>query len=209
MSNNRTEYDCTLDAIKRFDFVGLFKDIDTERGKRSAQLEFLIENQLDLRLLPKDAINLVCQNSDAKTSLECMLTQQPMQIYDLRINKDDFFGKNSRIFINHDCDQDHISVMIDGKTHRTGGMFIVQIKSDHNEENIDLACNGNICATFYYDRITTVYGKEKRLDVFVGKRAYGVYYKYEQQLWLIYTNHDQSDFDYSHIERHREFIPYD
>jgi hypothetical protein len=99
--------------------------------------------------------------------------------------------------------------MIDGKTHRTGGMFIVQIKSDHNEENIDLACNGNICATFYYDRITTVYGKEKDLKVIVGKRAYAVYYNYEQQFWLIYTNHDKSDFDCSHIERHREFIPYD
>ncbi|CAF1063966.1 unnamed protein product [Adineta steineri] len=60
MSNSDTEYNCTLDVIKQFDFCGLFKDIITERGKSNAQLEFLIEDQLDFKLLPKDAITVVC-----------------------------------------------------------------------------------------------------------------------------------------------------
>ncbi|CAF5145533.1 unnamed protein product, partial [Rotaria sp. Silwood1] len=39
MSSKKTEYDCTIDIIKRFDFCGLFNDSDTNRCK---ELEFLI-----------------------------------------------------------------------------------------------------------------------------------------------------------------------
>ncbi|CAF4087339.1 unnamed protein product [Rotaria sp. Silwood2] len=203
MSSQHTEYDCTMDIIKQFDFCGLFKDSDIKRCK---QLEFLIENQLDFELLPNDAINLIFQDSDAKKSLESML---PEQIYNTEIKRNYFFGKNNRVFINHDSQQDHISVMINRETQRKDEIFIVQIKSNDNKQTIDLACKGSVYAIFHYDRITTVYGKEKQLDVFVGKQPYAVYYKYEQQLWLIYTNHNKPDFDDSHIKQHSEFIPYD
>jgi hypothetical protein len=209
MSKHHTEYDCTLDVIKRFDFCGLFDKCETERGQHSAQLEFLIENQLNLEDLPKDAITLICQNSDAKESLECILKEESKQIYHSEIKFDYFFGTNNRIFINHDCEQDHISVWFDGKTQRKDEIFIVQIKLNQDEEKIDLACKGNISAAFHSDRITTIYGKEKSLDVFVGKQAYAVYYKYQEQLWLIYTNHDKPELDYTHIEQHPDFIPYD
>ncbi|CAF1368771.1 unnamed protein product [Rotaria sordida] len=176
MSGERTEYDCTMDIIKRFDFCGLFKDSENKRCK---QLEFLIQNQLDFRLLPNDTINLVFQDSDAKQSLESILSTQ---IYNTETKRNYFFGKNNRIFINHDSQQDHISVMIDRETHHKSEIFIVQIKSHDNEQRIDLACKDNIDTVFHYDRITTVYGKEKRLNLFVGKQPYAVYYKYEKRL---------------------------
>ncbi|CAF3012326.1 unnamed protein product [Rotaria sp. Silwood2] len=143
MSSKKTEYDCTIDIIKRFDFCGLFNDLDTNRCK---ELEFLIENQLDLRLLPNDAITLVFQYCDAKESLESILS---IQIYNCEIKRH-YFGQNSRIFINHNSEQDHISVMIDGKTERQGEIFIVQIKSNENEKRNNLACKGNIDRIFHY-----------------------------------------------------------
>ncbi|CAF4369141.1 unnamed protein product, partial [Rotaria sp. Silwood2] len=143
MSSKKTEYDCTIDIIKRFDFCGLFNDLDTNRCK---ELEFLIENQLDLRLLPNDAITLVFQYCDAKESLESILSTQ---IYNCEIKRH-YFGQNNRIFINHDSEQDHISVMIDGKTERQGEIFIVQIKSNENEKRNNLACKGNIDRIFHY-----------------------------------------------------------
>ncbi|CAF1124059.1 unnamed protein product [Adineta steineri] len=84
----------------------------------------------------------------------------------------------------------------------------LQILND-NEENMDIACKGNISAVCHHGRITTVYGKANGLDVFVGKRSYTVYYKYENQTWLIYTNHDKFIFDTTHTEQHSKFLPYD
>ncbi len=208
MSKHRSEYDCTLDVIKQFDFCGLFKKLETERGQRSAQLEFLIENQLDFKDLSKDAINLIYQNFDAKESLECILKEESNQIYSSEIKMNYFFGENNRIFINHDHEQEHISVWIVGKIPRKNDMLIVQIKLNENEEKIDVACYRNICAVFHHDHITTIYGKGK-FDIFVGKRAYAVYYKYQEQSWLIYTNHNKPEFDNSHIQKFPGFIPYD
>ncbi|CAF4096244.1 unnamed protein product [Rotaria sordida] len=203
MSSKKTEYDCTIDIIKRFDFCGLFNDSDTNRCK---ELEFLIENQLDLQLLPNDAITLVCQDSDAKKSLESILSTQ---IYNPEIKRNYFGQKNSRVFINHDTEQDHIAVMIDGKTDRQGEIFIVQIKSNENEQRNTLACKGNIDRVFHYNNITTIYGKEKPLEVFVGKQPYAVYYQYEKQSWLIFTNHNKPDLDDSYKTQYQEFISYD
>ncbi|CAF4684613.1 unnamed protein product [Rotaria sp. Silwood1] len=202
MSRKKTEYDCTIDTIKRFDFCGLFNDSDTNRCK---EFEFLIENQLDLRLLPYDAITLVFQDSDAKESLKSILSTQ---IYNCEIKRN-YFGQNPRIFINHDSEQDHISVMIDGKTERQGEIFIVQIKSNENKQRNNLACQGNIDRVFHCDGITTIYGKEKQLNVFVGNQPYAVYYQYEKQSWLIYSNHNKPDLDDSYKIKYREFIPYD
>ncbi|CAF3108706.1 unnamed protein product, partial [Rotaria sp. Silwood2] len=70
-------------------------------------------------------------------------------------------------------------------------------------------CKGNIDRIFHYDGITTIYGKAKQPDVFVAKQPYAVYYQYEKQSWLIYTNHNKPDLDDSYKTQYQEFILYD
>ncbi|CAF1531557.1 unnamed protein product [Rotaria sordida] len=88
----------------------------------------LIENRLDLRLLPNDTITLVFQDSDVDASLEFILS----------------------------------TMMIDGKTERQDGIFIVQIKLNENQQRNNLAWKGNINQVFHYDDIITIFGKEKQ-----------------------------------------------
>ncbi|UJR16344.1 hypothetical protein I4U23_003250 [Adineta vaga] len=211
MSRTRTIYDSTRDVIEQFDFDGVFKNDDAELNEYSIQLEFLIENELNFQLLPNDCIHLICQNRDAKTSLECVLKEQLMDTYSLQIDKNYFFEKNDRIFINHEQNQDHISVrMNSGNECPARGMFIVQINCSHQQETMELACKGNkICAAFHHDQLTTIYGREKSIDVLVGKQNYAVYYQYEGRIWLIYTNHCQYEFDKLHTEKYVEFALYD
>lgn len=175
--------------FNRFDFRGLFSSSDTERYKTCDQYEFLIENQLNLDDLPKDAILLIYQNQDAKQSLESMLTSEELtNIYHSEIRSNYFWNENSRI-------------------HESNGLIIIQIKYDSIEEQIDLACNDQICAVFHQNLITTVYGKEKKCNVLVGKRKFAVYYQLKNEHWLIYTNHNQSNFDASHRQLHSFFLP--
>ncbi|CAF1120910.1 unnamed protein product [Rotaria sordida] len=112
---------------KQFDvFVDNQPYADTNRCK---ELEFLIENRLDLRLLSNDTITLVFQDSDVNANLEFILS----------------------------------TILIDGKTERQGGIFIVQIKLNENQQRNNLAWKGNIDQVFHYDDIITIYGKENNL----------------------------------------------
>ncbi|CAF1122263.1 unnamed protein product [Rotaria sordida] len=140
--NDAYEHISTIYATKtkgKFDFYGLFNDSDTNRSK---EFEFLIENQLDLQLLPNDTITLFFQNSDKKIMTYLL-----------------------------------IRIMIDGKTERQDGIFIVQIKLNENQQRNNLAWKGNTDQVFHYDDIITISGKEKQFDVFVDNQPYAVYYQ--------------------------------
>ena len=202
MSEARTEHGCTPEIIQRLNFSDLF----AESGTGNAQSEFLIEDQLDLRELPEDAITLIYQNADAQQSLE-LLVEETKRNFRSEVSPKNYFISNPRVYINHDDTQDHISIHIDGENQRVDGIFIVQIKSDNKDEKIDLACKGNICAVFHHQHTTTIYGRQPSFDVFVARRNYAVYYRYEDRHWLIYTNHNQPELDRSHDDQYSHFIP--
>ncbi|CAF3991419.1 unnamed protein product, partial [Rotaria sordida] len=86
------------------------EDLEENDTNRCKELEFLIENRLDLRLLSNDTITLVFQDSDVNANLEFILS----------------------------------TILIDGKTERQGGIFIVQIKLNENQQRNNLAWKGNI-----------------------------------------------------------------
>ena len=199
MSQGLTEYGCTAEIIQKLDLSSLF----SESGHGNAQVEFLIEDQLDFRDLPEDAITLIYQNPSAQESLESIV-EETKRNFRSEIAPKYYFNDNNQIYINHDRDQDHISIHLERKIPRSNEMFIVQIKSKTN----NLACKGeNICAVFHHQNTTTIYGKKTPLDVFIAQENYSVYYKYQDQYWLIYTNHSQPDLNLSHGKEYRYFTP--
>ena len=190
-STDGIHHDSSREMIRRFDFARVYRD---------DSIEFLIDNPSELTQLPKDAISLVFQNLHAKSSFECLLKDEDTLMYPCHINKEYFFNTNNSIHVNHHANQDYISVHVDRSPLK--GIIIVQVRSQ-----LDLACDGDLRAVFHCDDLTTIYAREKPIKIHVGQQPYAVYYEEDEQRWLIYINHHQSEFDRRHREQHPQFVP--
>ncbi|CAF4230859.1 unnamed protein product [Rotaria sp. Silwood2] len=69
LASPHTEFDCTPEIVKKFDFHYVYADLRTERGKYASQHEFLIESELDFDLLNDSDITLFVQDENARMSL--------------------------------------------------------------------------------------------------------------------------------------------
>ena len=184
-------HDSNWETIRKFDFARVYRD---------DSMEFLIDNPLGLTQLASDAISLVFQNPDAQRSFECLLKDEDTLMYPCHINKEYFFNTNNSILVNHALNQDYISFDMDPSP--LNGTIIVQLRSQ-----LGLACDGDLCAVFHCDDLTTIYAREKPIKIHVGQQPYAVYYEEDDQRWLIYINHQQSEFDRRHLERYPQFGP--
>ena len=206
MASRHTEYGSSMDIIRRFDFRGVYEDSRMERGKSSSQHEFLIENQLDLSLLPDEAITLIYQDANAQRSLELLCNNNDESAINYAQVVDDayFFGKNPRIDIAEDDQSQYVTVsMRNEQLLRPADMLVVQVEPSDAH---GVACNGNLSAVFHCDHVTSVYGRAS-LTVFIGGNSYCVYCVVEGQPWLIHTNHSNAHFDSCHKALYPELCP--
>ncbi|CAF5166641.1 unnamed protein product, partial [Rotaria sp. Silwood1] len=74
MASSQTEFNNTLNIVKKFDFQGIFSDVHTERGKYSSQHEFLIKSELNFDQLKQENITIIYQDENARYSLEHMIS---------------------------------------------------------------------------------------------------------------------------------------
>ncbi|CAF0839135.1 unnamed protein product [Rotaria sordida] len=189
MASPQTEFDNTLNIVKRFDFQGVFFDICTDRGKYSSQQEFLIKSQLNFDQLKEENITIIFQDENARYSLERMI------LYDYPSNIDTtfFYGFNSRIIIRNSTDIDNaIDVYInDSDSSRVYGRLILQLSGQNENRTIQ----GILNASFQRGNILTVYTNQQFSFINnINDTQYAIFYEYENQVWLIHTNSPQVHF---------------
>jgi hypothetical protein len=192
LASPHTEFDCTPEIVKKFDFQYVYADLRTERGKYASQHEFLIESELDFDLLNDDDISLFVQDENARVSLTSLFDACR---YSVHINSQYFFNYNAQVTVEYSPKAPKkVSISIDRPTKSAGdyaGELFVQIKSKNPTKTI----TGNLLGIFEREDVFTILGK-KRIS-FVPESEllqYAVYYRYEKQMWLIYTNYANSIF---------------
>jgi hypothetical protein len=188
MANPQTEFDNTINVVRRFDFQHVYADIRTERGKYSSQQEFLIKSQLNLNELKDENITIIFQDQNAHYSLERMITHN----YLTNIDKSFYFGLNPRIVIEFSDNDHEIIVFIhDVNTSGIHGQLILQLSGDDTNRTIE----GNVNKCFQRDTISTIYANQQ-LSFIVNSNhiEYAIYYQFENQVWLIHTNSAQPNF---------------
>jgi hypothetical protein len=189
MANPQTEFDNTMNVVRKFDFQHVYADIRTERGKYSSQQEFLIKAQLNLDDLKYENIIIIFQDENARYSLERMITYN----HPTNIDTSFYFGSNPRI--NIEVTDDHeITVFI--RDSYTSGQLILQLSGNDTNRTIE----GNVNKCFQRGTISTVYANQQ-LSFIANSNSieYAIYYQYENQVWLIHTNAAQPSFILYHL----------
>ena len=204
MASSCSDYGSSLDLLKKFDFCGVFLDARTERGKVSSQQEFLIKRQLNLRLLPEEAITIICQDDNALFSLNNMLKGFYTRSHVFQIDQMYFFGRNPHVRVENDEENQTLKIMLqDQHQYRSKSILIVQLESPDDR---DMGCTGNIICIFRYGHRTSIYGKHI-LEVSIDQASYAVYYADDQpERWLIHTNQANPHFDSSHEQHYRRMM---
>jgi hypothetical protein len=189
MANPQTEFDNTMNVVRKFDFQHVYADIRTERGKYSSQQEFLIKAQLNLDDLKNENIILIFQDENTRYSLERMITYN----HPTNIDTSFYFGSNPRI--NIEVTDDHeITVFI--RDSYTSGQLILQLSGDDTNRTIE----GNVNKCFQRGTISTVYVHQQLSFIANSNNIeYAIYYQYENQVWLIHTNAAQPSFILYHL----------
>jgi hypothetical protein len=184
MANPQTEFDNTMNVVKKFDFQGVYSDVCTERGKYSSQQEFLIKSQLNFDELKDENIRIIFQDENARDSLERMITHNHLS----NIDPSFYFGLNPRIIINYtDTDNEIIVFMKEG----ISGQLILQLSGNDTNRTIE----GNLTKSFQRGTISTVYSNQQLSFIAdLNNIEYAIYYEYENQIWLIHTNSPEPHF---------------
>ena len=187
LANPQTEFDNTMDIIKKFDFQGVYADLCTERGKYSSQQEFLIKSQFNFDELTSGCITIFFQDQKACDSLEQMITLD----YPSRIDQSYYFGLNSRIIIKDVDIDDEINVSIQS-SNRSGiyGQLILQLSGDNTHRTIE----GNLSKSYQRGNRLTVYSNQQFSFTADLNIEYSIYYEYDNQIWLIHTNSSEPEF---------------
>jgi hypothetical protein len=188
MANRQTEFDNTMNVIRKFDFQGVYAHGGTERGKYSSQQEFLIESQLNFDELKPEDITIIFQDENAHYSLSHMVTHN----HPTNIDTSFYFGLNSRIIINStDIDNEILVFIQDFNPLGIYGQLILQLSGDDMNRKIE----GNLSRSFQRDTISTIYSNQQfSFIVNLNNIQYAIYYEYENQIWLIHTNSLQPRF---------------
>ncbi|CAF3692948.1 unnamed protein product [Rotaria sp. Silwood1] len=188
MASSQTEFNNTLNVVKKFDFQGIFSDVHTERGKYSSQHEFLIKSELNFDQLKQENITIIYQDENARYSLEHMISHT----YPSYIDTSFFYGCNSRIIIDSTNSDNVINVYIKNVNPSTVyGHLILQLFGKNENRTIQ----GKLSASFQRGNISTVYSIEQLSFIAnMNDIQYAIYYEYENQVWLIHTNSSQTHF---------------
>ncbi|CAF2925481.1 unnamed protein product [Rotaria sp. Silwood2] len=188
MASSQTEFDNSLNVVRKFDFQGVFSDLRIERGKYSSQQEFLIKSQLNFDQLQQENITIIYQDENARYSLERMISHN----YPSNIDTSFFYGCNSRIIIDSTGTTNEINVYInDLNPSRVYGHLILQLSGTNENRTIQ----GNLKASFQRGTISTVYSTQQFSFIAnMNDTQYAIYYEYENQVWLIHTNSSQARF---------------
>jgi hypothetical protein len=188
MASHQTEFDNTMNIIRRFDFQGVYSDVRTERGKYSSQQEFLIKSELNFDQVEPGNITIIFQDQNARDSLECMISHR----YRSDIDASFYYGLNSRITIKFTGTDNEIIVSIaDFDPSRNYGQLILQLSGNDTNRTVQ----GNLNASFQRGDISTVYSNQQLSFIAnLSHIQYTVYYKYENRVWLIHTNSPEPRF---------------
>lgn len=182
LASPQTEFNNTLDIVKKFDFQGVFADLCTERGKHSSQQEFLVQSQLNFNQLKPENITLIFQDENARYSLERMITHQ----YLSDVNPSFYFGCNARISIDSTNNTNEIHVSINNTNSSTVfGQFILQI--DSTDDNQRIQGNLNLCLR-NGETLTFYATNHFSFTTNMNQTRYAIYYECDNQIWLIHTN---------------------
>ncbi|CAF1494206.1 unnamed protein product [Adineta steineri] len=192
LASPHTEFDCTPEIVKKFDFQYVYADLRTERGKYASQHELLIESELDFDLFNDNDISLFVQDENARVSLSTFLDGCR---YPIHINTQYFFNYNPRVIIKHSLIvPKKISVSIYCPTKSVddhAGELFIQIKSKTPTKTI----TGNLRGIYEREDAFTILG-HKHISFIPESELlqYAVYYQYEKQIWLVYTNYNNPMF---------------
>lgn len=189
LANHQTEFDNTINIIKKFDFQGVYADACTERGKYSSQQEFLIKLQLNFNQLKDDDITIIFQNENARDTLECMMTHG----YPIDIDTSLFFGLNPQIIIEYcrDTDNEIFVCIKDSERLKFDGYLILQLTGDDTNRTIE----GQLTKSYQRGTVSTVYSdKELTFIANLDNIQFAIYYEHDNQIWLIHTNLPQPHF---------------
>ncbi|CAF1432277.1 unnamed protein product [Adineta steineri] len=192
LASPHTEFDCTPEIVKKFDFQYVYADLRTERGKYASQHELLIESELDFDLFNDNDISLFVQDENARVSLSTFLDGCR---YPIHINTQYFFNYNPRVIIEHSLIvPKKISVSIYCPTKSVddhAGELFIQIKSKTPTKTI----TGNLRGIYERQDAFTILG-HKHVSFIPESELlqYAVYYQYEKQIWLVYTNYNNPMF---------------
>ncbi|CAF1658489.1 unnamed protein product [Adineta ricciae] len=192
MASPHTEFDCTSEIVRKFDFHYVYADLRTERGKYASQQEFLIETELDFDLLNNTDIELFVQNENAYKSLSSFFETCR---YSIDIDSQYFFNYNGQVNVKYSqTTPTKISISIDypkKSSDDTLGQLFVQIKSKTPTKTI----TGNLLGVFERDGIYTILGRQRISFVPESELLqYAVFYRYDTQIWLVYTNYNDPIF---------------
>ena len=188
LTSPQTEFDNTMDIVKKFDYQHIYADIRTERGKCSSEHEFLIKSQLNFDDLNDKDITIICQDANARNSLEQMITHQ----YSILINESFYFNSNPQIRIEYDHTKDDMTVFTNTNTSSTNqGQLILQLTG----KNVNRTIEGNLRRSFQRGNVSTIYSHQQfSFVVDANNLQHEIYYEYAQQIWLIHTNSTQPHF---------------
>jgi hypothetical protein len=188
LANPQTEFDNTMNTVRKFDFRGVYDNIRTERGMYSSHQEFLIKSQLNFDELKPEHIEIICPDENARCSLQHMISHS----YSSIIGTSYYYGLNSRVIISPPNTENEIIVFINGiNPSRVDGQLILQLSGDDTNRTI----HGNLKASFQRGTISTVYSNQQlSFMADLNHVRYAVYYEHENQMWLIHTNSDGAHF---------------
>jgi hypothetical protein len=158
LASPHTEFDCSPEIVKKFDFQYVYADVRTERGKYASQHEFLIESELDFNLLNDDDISLVVQGENARVSLTSFFDTCR---YSVHIDPQYFFNYNAQVVVEYSLTAPKkVFISIDCPTKSAddhAGELFVQIKSKNPTKTI----TGNLLGIFERENIFTILGKKR------------------------------------------------
>ncbi|CAF1423603.1 unnamed protein product [Didymodactylos carnosus] len=179
MARKRYEYGNTTGIIQQFDFNGVYMDKMSPRQFISSQQEFLIKSKLSLESI--DGLEIICQDLSAANCLKCLLDDCNPFKNKIKVNKTLYHEKNSKCIV-----EQHPNILsIYLQNEKKDGTVILQYNTiDNSEDEI----------SFIKDKFTISASESLTLSVDLKRINYAVFYAHRGQLWLLNSNHQQSEF---------------
>lgn len=192
LASPNVQFGNDFDLVSKFDFEGVYKnmpDIPSSRFLVSAHQEFLIKDQLNLDDLK---YWLGVQNESAKRSLLALLDDNTKWEDRIRVIPSLYNNQNPKVNIE---DSTPIFTASLSKPHK--GQFVLQY-TPNKESGI---ITNNKITQFTNDKwVTTTTPENIKLVSNNKEITYKLFYQYKGNLWLTYTNSNESTFDISWIK---------
>ncbi|PSK91586.1 DarT ssDNA thymidine ADP-ribosyltransferase family protein [Taibaiella chishuiensis] len=187
LASPNVEFGNDFDLVSKFDFEGVYKDmpeIPLNRFLVSAHQEFLIKDQLNLN----DVKYLLgVQNESAKRSLLALLDDNTKWEHRIRIIPSLYNNENPKVNIE---DSTPIFAASLSKPHK--GQFILQHTA--NRES-GIITDNKITQSTSDKWVTTTTPEIIKLVSNNEEIIYKLFYHYKGNIWLTYTNSNESTFD--------------